>query len=105
MAKQGFRVELTTQAKRDIKRLGGTTRKGQAREALDKLLMLSNDPGQGESLAGNLYPARSLHFTLRGSGQFRAAYVVLEEERVCIVFMVGPRENFYREAERRYKAL
>jgi hypothetical protein len=51
-----------------------------------------------------LLGARSLEFSLPGEA-YRAAYIVLEEEQVCLVFQVGPHENFYKTAERRYAAL
>jgi hypothetical protein len=53
-----------------------------------------------ESLKG----VRALEFSLKGV-TYRAAYVVAEVERVCLVFMVGPHEGFYQKAERRVKAL
>jgi hypothetical protein len=31
--------------------------------------------------------------------------VVLETEKVCVVFQVGPHEGFYAKAARRYAAL
>ncbi len=45
-----------------------------------------------------------MEFSLPG-GAFRAAYIVREAEKVCLVFLVGPHENFYEKAERRYRAL
>jgi hypothetical protein len=57
-----------------------------------------------------LFPAayagpRSLDFSLKGGGVYRAVYVVLEEEHVCIDFIVGSHENIYDRAERRVAAL
>jgi hypothetical protein len=59
----------------------------------------------GEPLTGNLSGSRSLHFTLPGSGQHRAAYFCITDERTVLVFAIGSRENFYREAERRIRSL
>lgn len=56
-------------------------------------------------MAGSLRGARALEFNLKGSGAYRAVYVVLEDERVCLVFIIGPHENIYRTATRRYEAL
>jgi len=56
-------------------------------------------------LTGNLRGCRSLGFSLKGSGQYRAVYVVLDDESVCLVFIVGPHENIYGKAERRLDAL
>jgi hypothetical protein len=48
---------------------------------------------------------RSCEFSLKGSGVYRAACVVLDAERVCLVFLVGPHENICDKAERRLVAL
>ena len=45
-----------------------------------------------------------MEFSLRGTA-YRAAYVALEEESVCLVFMVGLHEGFYEKAERKAKAM
>lgn len=73
-------------------------------KAARALLALELDPYKGHALTGSLCGARSLEFSLPG-GAYRAAYVVLEEERTCLVFLVGPHEGFYRKAERRMEAL
>lgn len=66
---------------------------------------LGDGTHKGDALGGTLYGARAMHFSLKGSGVFRAAYVVLEVLGVCLVFMISTRENFYREAQRCYAAL
>ena len=43
-----------------------------------------------------------MEFSLKGVA-YRTAYVVLEEEKVCLVFVVGPHEGFYQKAERRVR--
>lgn len=72
--------------------------------AVRALLALEESPYAGHTLAGSLRGARSLDFTLAGVS-FRAAYAVLEEERTCLVFLIGPREGFYEKAVRRMMAL
>jgi mRNA-degrading endonuclease RelE of RelBE toxin-antitoxin system len=42
---------------------------------------------------------------LKGSGEFRTVYLLLEDDRVCLVFVVGPHENIDDKAERRVAAL
>ena len=74
-------------------------------ELLRKLAVLERNPDAGEELAGALRGARSLKFSLKGMGECRAAYLKLPDNRICLLFLVGPRENFYREAERRFEAL
>jgi mRNA-degrading endonuclease RelE of RelBE toxin-antitoxin system len=95
-----FTVELTRHAERDVKRLrswvGDVTR---------VLLRLEEDPFAGHTLTGSLRGTRSLEFTLQGSGAYRAVYAVLEDERICLILIVGPHENIYARAERRFQAL
>ena len=69
------------------------------------VLQLQDEPYKGHALSGNLRGSRSLEFSPKGSGVFRAVYVVIEEERTCLVFIVGPHENIYDRAERRVAAL
>lgn len=38
-------------------------------------------------------------------GAYRAAYIILEEQRICLVFAVGAHEGFYKRAKRRFEAL
>jgi len=102
-------VKLTRRAKKDVLDLKRWT------ERITRTLAgLENTPDLGHSLQGTLKGARALEFSLPG-GQYRAAYVIRENvsndedpkqtHTVCLVFMVGPHENFYREAERRLKGL
>ncbi len=58
----------------------------------------------GHPLTGVLRGTRSLEFNLKGGGAFRAVYTVLNDERVCVVLIVGPHESIYQRAERRYRA-
>lgn len=95
-----FRVELTEQAEKDLKRLRPWTE-----QATRALLRLETDPFRGHPLTGSLGGARSLEFSLKGGGAYRAVYVVLQDERVCLVFIVAAHENIYERAERRAAAL
>jgi mRNA-degrading endonuclease RelE of RelBE toxin-antitoxin system len=94
-----YTLRLTREADKDLTRL--RKMRGRAGSALRKL---QGDPLAGHALSGTLAGAHSLAFSMPG-GAYRAAYVVLEEERTCLVFLVGPHENFYKKAARRYKAL
>ncbi|UOF88765.1 type II toxin-antitoxin system RelE/ParE family toxin [Fodinisporobacter ferrooxydans] len=93
------RIQFTARAEKDIARLRENRGK-----ALKAILALETDPYIGHTLSGSLRGVRSLEFSLPG-GAYRAAYVVLENQEVCLIFIVGPHENFYDEAERRYRAL
>ena len=100
MTDSPYDVQLTRSADRDLRKLRQWTD-----EIEETLLSLGVDPYQGDPLAGSLSGVRSLHFSLRGSGAYRAAYLVLEDEKVVLVFMIASRENFYSEATRRFQSL
>jgi len=95
-----FQVELTDGAKRDLKKL--RQHREQIGEALGRL---EENPLAGHTLQGTLYRLRSLEFTVKSSGAFRAVYGVLETDAVCLIIIVGPHENLYDKAERRVESL
>lgn len=95
-----FLVELTSLAAKDLKRLSKVED-----IILGHLRSLKTNPEKGHSLIQNLQGALALDFTIKGSGQYRAAYVVQEEEQKVTVFLVGPHENFYDEAAHRVKLI
>ncbi len=99
MGRHRFVVELTRRAEKDIVRY-----KGFAQRVTRELLGLEGDPFLGHTLRGSLKMVRALEFSLP-DGQHRAAYVVVEEKHLCLVFLVAPHENFYEKAERRFNAL
>lgn len=99
MTTKPFAVELIRDAEKDLKRLRPWTD-----QAARQLLRLEEDPLAGHPLTGVLRGTRSLEFNLKGGGAYRAVYVVLDGRRVCVVLIVGPHENIYQKAERRYRA-
>lgn len=92
-------VQLTLSAQKDLKKL----RHDMERVARE-LRKLEDDPLCGHTLEGSLKGARSLEFSLRGGGAYRAVYV-FHDQVVCIVFIIGAHENIYKKAESRYEAL
>ena len=100
MSAHRYRVELTRRAQKDLKKL-----RHDLPNALQHIMELEVDPYRGEPLKGTLREARSLHFTLKGGGQYRAIYLLLDEDTVCVVFLVASRENVYDEAARRLQTL
>ena len=94
-----FEVRLTKAAEKDLEEL----RPWQDR-VVDELLELEEDPHKGHPLTGTLKGVHSLQFSLPG-GAYRAAYLILETERICLIFIMGPHEGFYKRAERRARAL
>jgi hypothetical protein len=91
---------LTRKADKDFSHLG----KVEMLKAAQALATLKIEPYAGHYLTGSLRGARSLEFSAPG-GAYRAAYVVREGQKRCVVFLVGSHEGFYKEAERRYEAL
>jgi hypothetical protein len=92
MTNDPFTVELTRTAEKDRNDL-----RPHIQRVNEELLRLEDDLYAGHSLSGNLRNVRSLEFSLPG-GAYRAAYIVLEAERACLVFMVAAHEGFYDEA-------
>jgi mRNA-degrading endonuclease RelE of RelBE toxin-antitoxin system len=95
-----YEVLLTSAVKKDLKRL--RSHKARIGEALGEL---ETNPLAGHTLKGTLTGLRSLGFTVKGSGAFRAVYAVIDDEAVCLVIIVGPHENIYEAAERRVESL
>jgi len=95
-----YGIELTRRAEKDL----DSFRQDRDR-VIHEIQTLRANPLAGHALKGTLRGARALEFNLKGGGAYRAVYTVIDNERVCIVFVVGPHENIYREAERRYAAL
>lgn len=81
-----YSVRLTKLAEKQLRKL--------PEQVWDKLLILETFPEKGELLAGSEESLRSLHFTVKGSGQYRAIYII-EDNLVCLVAFIGTRENFY----------
>lgn len=94
-----YKIELTQHALKDLDSL-----KEQSAKVLKALSALKEKPHLGHMLKGSLKGVRSLKFNINGVA-YRAAYIVLEKERTCLIFMVGPHEGFYKEAERRAKSV
>jgi mRNA-degrading endonuclease RelE of RelBE toxin-antitoxin system len=103
VANGGHEVELTRLARKDLDALQGKNEAAHA-EAVVALGALERDPFAGHPLSGSLKGCRSLEFSVKGSGQYRAVYVVLDNRRVSIVFIVATHENVYREASKRLSA-
>jgi mRNA-degrading endonuclease RelE of RelBE toxin-antitoxin system len=99
MPSNRFDVRLTREAEKDLNRLRSNDR------VMRVLRLLEEDPYAGHSLTGSLKGARSLEFSLPGSGAHRAVYYVIEQQAVCLVFIIGSHENIYDRAERRAKAV
>lgn len=100
MGNSGYRVAFTRQAAKDLAKL--RKRNPQAYDRARKALgELEQDHEAGHTLSGTLSGCRSLEFSVKGSGAYRAAYVPVDADAVCVVFVVASHENVYDVAARR----
>jgi len=99
MPTERYTVRLTPRAVRDVVDL-----QTYLVEVMEAIFSLRDAPQRGHTLTGSLKGARALEFSLPG-GAYRAAYVVDDRIHICRVFAIGPHENFYELAQRRYAAL
>ena len=95
-----FDLQLTSSAEKDLDGLQEIRA-----VVVQELLVLKTHPEKGHLLKQNLQGIRSLEFSIKGSGQYRAAYLVLETAVVCLIVAVGTHENFYDLLARRAKKL
>ena len=93
-----YRISITSSAKRAAKKLPDRVRS----EAVNKSLFLRNNPYLGEKLTGSIHFLHSLHFKSKNV-QYRIAYTINSKEKLVIVHLVGPRENFYKKLRRLFK--
>lgn len=93
-----YEVELLRQAEKDLKDLRQDRGK-----AIQELLRLEDDPRLGHTLIGSLRGTRLRVFNLKGGGAYRAVYTILDDQRVCIVFLLTSHEIVFTEAERRWE--
>ena len=93
-------VEILPRAEKDFKAL-----KQNRAQATREILKLEENPRLGHTLTGSLRGTRSLEFNLQGGVACRAVYTILDDHRLCVVFLIGPHENIYKEAERRWVAV
>lgn len=100
MSDKTYNVELTSTADKELASL-----KPYVEEVVEIILVLEKEPNAGHSLKGNLHRFRALEFSLPGSGQYRAAYVIIEDKKTCVVFAIGPHEGFYDNVKLRAKAI
>ena len=95
-----YGIELTRRAEKDLDSF-----RQDCDRVVHEIQTLRANPLAGHALNGTLRGARALEFNLKGGGAYRAVYTIVDNERLCIIFMVGSHENIYRIAERRYAAL
>jgi mRNA-degrading endonuclease RelE of RelBE toxin-antitoxin system len=95
------KVVFTPRAEKDLERVSDVT----VRRKIEEVVRgLSDDLSAGETLTGSMNGARALKFSTR-QGEYRVAYVAQHVEHLAVVFLIGPRENFYETAKRRFRSL
>ncbi len=100
MGNSGYRVAFTSQAAKDLAKLKKRNAQAYAK-ARNTLGALEPDHEARHPLLGTLSGCRSLEFSVKGSAAYRADYVPVDEETVCVVFLVAAHENVYDVAARR----
>ena len=95
-----YKVEVTKAAEKDLDDL-----KHLRQEAVNKLLELENNPAdKTSSLSGILKGLKSYKFNLN-DGAYRAILKIYEGDSVCLLILIGPRENLYKQVARKVKSL
>ncbi|SIR60464.1 type II toxin-antitoxin system RelE family toxin [Halanaerobium kushneri] len=95
-----YSIEIIKSVKDDLKSL-----KHQKEKAIKKIITLENNPiEKSKSLSGTLKGLRSFNFSLN-DGQYRAIFKILEDNKICLMIIIGSRQNIYLEAKRRVKIL
>jgi hypothetical protein len=82
-----YSVELTEQAKEDVKKL-----RPWGEQVIRTLLILDSEPLHSHVLTSSLRGARSLEVSLKGSGVYRAVYIVRDHRRVLAARRALPDE-------------
>jgi mRNA-degrading endonuclease RelE of RelBE toxin-antitoxin system len=95
MANEEYSLELSSAAKKRLRR-----HKHAEAQILRALMVLRTDPLAGHELTGKLQGLRSLKFSVKGSGEYRAIYEIFPETASVWIHWIGTRENIYEEAER-----
>ena len=96
-----YSIEITKSVESDLNDL-----KSNRDLAVNKLLTLEKNPTKkGSPLKGNLKGLYSYKFNLPGSGAYRAIYYLKKDKLICLIILVGSRENIYYKAQRRYLSL
>lgn len=95
-----YEIEILPKAEKGLKSL----RQHQS-QAIREILKLEENPRLGHTLTGSLRGTRALEFNLKGGGAYRAVYTILDDQRICVLFLVGPHENVYKIAEQRWAAV
>ena len=90
-----YRRVITPSAKKSLKRLSHDAQQ----ELLKATEILIVNPYVGEKLHGSLSFLFSFHFKFQNV-QYRAAYTIEEAQKLVVIHLVGPRENFYDRLHR-----
>lgn len=90
-----FQIVITPSAKRAAKNLQQVARE----EILKQSQKLKENPYLGEKLSGSLHFLYSFHIKFKGV-EYRLAYTIDKSQKLIVVHLIGPRENFYEKLKR-----
>lgn len=90
-----FQIFITPSAKKAAKKLPKTVRE----EIFKQSQKLKENPYLGEKLSGSLHFLYSFHLKFKGT-EYRLAYTIDKSQKLIVVHLIGPRENFYEKLKR-----
>ena len=90
-----FQIVITPLAKRTAKKLPKPARE----EIIKQSQELKENPYLGEKLSGSLHFLYSFHIKFKGV-EYRLAYTIDKSQKIIVVHLIGPRENFYEKLKR-----
>lgn len=93
-----FEVRFTPQVQKWLRK-----NRGIAADVFSQAIQLRVEPLKGEPFTGDLVPSRALKFSLAQGGEYRIAYIFRPALKRSVVWLIGPRENFYRTVSEVYK--
>jgi addiction module RelE/StbE family toxin len=91
-------VELTSSAKRDLKRLKKELTTSAEADLYEAFEIICSDPLSGKSLQGNF----SEYYSFRFCGNYRIIYKIVKEpkETIIRIFGIGDRKDIYDKLSR-----
>lgn len=95
-----YNVEITRSVEKDLDDLQNLRAK-----TVQIILTLEKEPLlKTKALSGNLKGLRSFKFQVNNNS-FRAIFKIYKEKKVCLLILIGSRQNIYKQAARRVKRL
>ncbi|KPJ56194.1 hypothetical protein AMJ49_05485 [Parcubacteria bacterium DG_74_2] len=87
-----YQILITPSAKKSAKKLPKLIRE----KIVIKSQKLKQNPYLGEKLSSSLHFLYSFHLKVKNV-EYRIAYTINTSQKLIIIHLVGPRENFYKK--------